>query len=53
MLERIEPTMTTIELFEMLDNYGEIKSLHLAIRGMFPEEIKDGIEIIPSIDSRG
>ena len=37
-----QTTMTSIQLFDMLDNFKELKSLHQAIRRMFQDNIDNG-----------
>ena len=45
-------TMTSLELFAMLD-YKELKNLHQALNNMFKQEIKDCLEIKPTLRPNG
>lgn len=56
-LVEMKNTMRSVDLLAML-NVGRpapmlLKHLHESIKTMFPDEIKEGTEIVPTTDSRG
>ncbi len=52
-LDLTKETMTSIQLFEMLDNYKELKSLHQAIKRMFEGTEIVGNKVLPTFRENG
>ena len=51
-LAEMKGAMTSIELFEILD-YKQLKNLHQALNNAFEDEIKEGLEIQPTLRPNG
>lgn len=51
-LVEMKETMTSVELFTMLD-YSKLNNLHTALSNMFEDEIKEGLEIQPTLRPNG